>query len=218
MAKITKIILIRHGQSLGNANKVILGHTDLDLSEQGYKQAKATAEHLKYEKIDKIYSSDLLRARNTALEHAKLRNIEAIYNQNLREMYVGDWENMKITDIIEKWGRGVYENDWFNNFGTFKFPNGESVSEGGARFYNEIYRICRENEGKTILISAHAAVIRAFWGIISGISWENLASKVPFSTNASYSVAFFDGKKITPDSYSNDEHLVVVGITKVILN
>ena len=211
----TKIILIRHGQSLGNATKTILGHTDMDLTDLGYKQAECTAKCLKNEKIDAIYSSDLVRAMNTAFPNAKYHNLSVIPNNNLREMYVGDWENMKIDDIIEKWGREVYENDWFANFGTFQFPNGESIKDGGYRFYNEIMKICKQNTGKTILISAHAAVIRAFWGIITGIKWEKLAETTPFPSNASYSIAYFDGVNLIPSEYSCDEHLTEVGITKV---
>ena len=52
MKNATKIIIVRHGQSLGNLNKQFLGHTDLDLSDLGYKQAICTANHLKNEKID----------------------------------------------------------------------------------------------------------------------------------------------------------------------
>ena len=215
MKKLTKIILIRHGESLGNANRTILGHTDLDLSELGYAQAKVTAEHLKDEKIDVIYSSDLKRAYNTAVPHAKMREMNIICSPKLREMYVGEWENMKFDDIMAKWGRAEYEEKWKNNFGTYRFPNGESVEEGGIRFYNEILRISRENQGKTVLVTAHAAVIRAFWAIISGTAWENLAKTYSFATNASYSIAYFDGEKITPDSYSNDKHLQIVGITDV---
>lgn len=215
MNKTTRIILIRHGESLGNANRTILGHTDLDLSPLGYSQANATAEHLKCEKIDVIYSSDLKRALNTALPHAKIRNMDVICSEKLREIYVGAWENMKIDDIIAKWGREEYEDKWKNNFGTYKFPDGESVEQGGTRFYKEILRICHENKGKTVLIAAHAAVIRSCWAIISGISWQNLAKTYQFPTNASYSIAYFDGEKISPDSYSNDSHLVTVGITDV---
>ena len=211
----TKIILIRHGQSIGNATKTILGHTDLDLTSQGYLQAKTTAEFLINEKIDVIYSSDLKRAMNTAIPHAKLHNLEVIPNKKLREMYVGAWENMKIDDIIEKWGREMYEIDWFGNFGTFRFPEGESIKEGGERFYSEVKAICEANVGKTILISAHAAVIRAFWAIISNIAWENIASQLPFASNASFSVAYYENGKIMPQKYSSDEHLSEVGITKV---
>ena len=62
MEKRTKIIIVRHGQSIGNATKTVLGHTDLDLSDLGYKQAEVTANELKNEKIDLIVSSDLKRA------------------------------------------------------------------------------------------------------------------------------------------------------------
>lgn len=74
----TKVILVRHGQSLGNAKRVLLGHTDLDLSELGYRQAEATAEALKDEKIDVVYSSDLKRAMSTAVPHARMRGMEEI--------------------------------------------------------------------------------------------------------------------------------------------
>ncbi|MBQ8303246.1 MAG: histidine phosphatase family protein [Clostridia bacterium] len=211
----TKIIIVRHGQSLGNATRTILGHTDLDLSEHGYKQANSTAIFLKNEQIDLIYSSDLIRAFNTAVPHAKLRNMDIISSINLREIYVGEWEGMKIEDIISKWGREVYENDWFGHFGTFRFPGGESIKEGGERFYKEVYKIAKDNQGKTILITAHAAVIRAFWAIISDIPWEKVAEILPFASNASFSVAFFENDTLLPDTYSYDEHLAEVGITKV---
>ena len=214
MQKTTKLILVRHGESLGNANRKMLGHTDLDLSPLGYLQAEATAKCLKDEKIDIIYSSDLIRAYNTAIPHAKMRNLEIISSKNLREIHIGDWENLKLEEILEKWGREVYYTDWKKNFGIFQFPNGESVKEAGERFHKEIIRISSENMGKTVLIAAHAAVIRAFWGIISGVSWENIADAFDFPSNASYSVAIYNGDRIIPDSYSNDAHLSNVGITQ----
>lgn len=214
MKNTTKIIFIRHGESLGNANKTFLGHTDLDLSELGYKQAEATANYLKDEKIDVIYSSDLIRAKNTAVPNAKIRNLDIKCSQKLREMYVGDWENRTFDEIIEKWGSEVFFDEWKSNFGTFRFPNGESIEEGGIRFYNEVLSIIEENQGKTILITAHAAVIRAFWGIISGISWGKLAETFNFPSNASYSVAIYDGQKVIPVSYSNDDHLKDIGVTQ----
>ena len=212
----TKIILIRHGQSLGNASKVFLGHTDMDLTEQGYIQAQTTAEYLKNEKIDVIYSSDLIRAYNTAVPHAKIRNIDVKTSKNLREMYVGAWENCKLEDILAKWGREMFINEWQNNFGLFTFPEGESIKDGGFRFYNEVLSIAKANIGKTILICAHAAVIRSFWSIINHVEWSDLVSKVPFPTNASFSIAYFDGNDIIPDIYSFDSHLSEVGVTKVI--
>ena len=215
MKNLTKLIIIRHGQSLGNATRTFLGHTDKDMSELGYKQAFATAEHLKNEKIDKIYSSDLIRAYNTAVPHAKMRDFDIICRENLREIFVGDWENRTFEEIMENWGREMYEKEWFGNFGLFRFPGGESIIEGGNRFYEELKAICKENAGKSLLITAHAAVIRSFWAKISGILPENIAKDLPFPTNASYSIAYFDGEGFIPDEYSCDSHLASVGITKV---
>ena len=211
----TKIILIRHGQSVGNATKTILGHTDLDLSELGYRQAEVTANELKNEKIDLIYSSDLKRAYNTAEFNAKMRNMQVITSEKLREVYLGAWEGQTINNVIAKWGREAIEVDWLGNFGLFTFPEGEKIMDAGKRFYDEVYRISKENQGKTILIAAHAAVIRAFWSIIAGIAPENIADELPFPTNASYSICYLENDKITPFKYSIDEHLSEVGITKV---
>ena len=72
-----------------------------------------------------------------------------------------------------------------------------------------------QNIGKTVLICSHAAVIRAFWAIINHIEWDEVAEKLPFASNASFSVAYYDGKNINPDIYSFDSHLKDVGITKV---
>ena len=253
-----KIILVRHGQSIGNQSRIFLGHTDLDLSDLGYKQAECTAEHLKNEKIDYIYSSDLIRAYNTAIPHAELRNMPVRSDKNLREAYVGAWEGMNVDDILQKWGREVFVDQWKNNFGLFQFPDGESIKEAGERFYNELMLICSRidskilvnnvkndtisslNDGKTdilgpflddcsvdkkdlaiipenvtILIASHAAVIRSFWSIISGVSFDELADKIPFPTNASYSICYYKNGKLSPYEYSNDDHLSEVGITKV---
>ena len=69
--KNTVFYLVMHGQSIGNALRTYLGHTNLDLSELGYEQAKITAEHLRNVPFDAIYSSDLLRAYHTALPTAR---------------------------------------------------------------------------------------------------------------------------------------------------
>jgi broad specificity phosphatase PhoE len=211
----TKIILIRHGQSIGNATRTILGHTDLDLSDLGYRQAEATAKALKNEKIDVIYSSDLKRAYNTAVFHAKMRNIDVMTSENLREAYLGAWEGQTMDNVIAKWGREAVEIDWLGNFGLFTFPDGEKIMDAGRRFYNEILRISEANQGKTVLIAAHAAVIRAFWSMISDIKPENIADELPFPSNASYSICYFENGKIVPFEYSIDEHLAEIGITKV---
>lgn len=209
----TKLILVRHGESLGNAVRRLLGHTDLDLSELGYRQAEATADALKDEKIDVIYSSDLLRAYNTAVPNAKIHGLEIIPSENLREIMLGEWEGKSVDEIQEQYG-DMYEKEWLGAFGTFRFPGGESTMEAGQRFYKECERIAYENLGKTILITAHAAVIRSFYSIVMNIAPEEIVGKLAYPTNASISEVEYKNGKFEKISFSRDEHLASVGITK----
>lgn len=203
--KETVFYLVRHGESLGNATRTYLGHTDLDLSELGHKQARVTAEHLRDVHFDAIYSSDLKRAHNTALPHAELRGLEIHDSSELREIYIGDWEGYPIDKLISE-HREAFLDKWLGEFGPFAFPGGESVQHGADRFYTELCRIARENPGKTVLITAHAAIIRAFWCKINSVlPIEKWAEAFPFSSNASYSICTFDGEKFIPSVYSVDK-------------
>ena len=204
--KKTTIYFVRHGQSIGNLKRLYLGHTDLNLSELGHKQAELTATELKDINFSAIYTSDLLRAYNTALPHAKMRNMEPIPSENLRELYLGDWENRAVDELINN-EKELFVDGWQKNFGIFTIPNGENVWEGGKRFAKEAEKIAKAHEGETILITAHAAVIRVFWGIISRVAPENLAEAIYFPTNASYSIAEYIDGEFRPIKYSVDSHI-----------
>ena len=212
----TTFYFIRHGESIGNKNKMLLGQTDLDLTELGYKQAEATAEALREVKIDKIYSSDLLRAYNTAVPHARLRGIEVIKDTELREVYAGQWDGLYTSDIIEKWP-DAFSPEWHKNYGFFKYPNGESNIEIGERMYNAVAKIAEKNPGATVMIVSHAAILRSFWALILGITPERMGTDIGFPSNASYSIATYEDGKFESVEFSRDEHLSSVGITKIIL-
>ena len=202
----TKIILVRHGQSLANAEARLIGHCNMGLTELGQEQALKTAIALKDEKIDLIYSSDLIRAHDTAIPHSEIHNIPIVDSVLLREIHLGDWESR----LVEELKRDYYEEytvGWKENFGTFAFPNGESVLGASKRFHSAVLDIAKQNVGKNILITAHAAVIRGFWCLINGIQPQDMKKAFPFPDNASYSVAEFDGEKISPLRYSCSEHL-----------
>lgn len=208
--KNTKIILIRHGESLGNLNHIMLGHTDIDLAPRGYLQAEACAKYLQDVQIDAIYSSDLIRAYHTAEPHAKMRGLPITTSRELRECYVGDWENVPIEKIVEE-QYDLFYKGWRDTFGTFQIPGGESVPHAAQRFYDEVMRIAKDNIGKTVLIAAHAAVIRAFWGKVTKTPPEKLAKTYLYPTNASCSFLYYDGEDLVPLEYSVDEHLSEIG-------
>ena len=205
----TKIIIVRHGESKTNELGLLVGHGDFSLTELGLEQAEQTAKSLENEQIDAVYSSDLMRAMQTATPHATLRGLQVVPDKELREVYCGSWESRPFADLREKESE-LYVQGFCENFLTFTFPDGESVPKGGERFLREIERIAKKHEGQTVLIASHGGVIRAFWAMICGESLENASLKVPFPTNASYSVAHFDGEKIVPIAYSCDAHITTV--------
>ena len=201
----TKIILIRHGESLGNALKLYIGHTDVDLSEDGYEQARDAAEYFKGEKISAVYSSDLKRAYETALLHAKKRSLPVITSKELREVFVGIWEGVHVDEVIEKWPVefGV---EWRVKFGTCVPPGGEPVYEAGKRMHEKLLSIAREREG-TVIVASHAAAIRAFWCYLGGAEPEKWGDFAPFPSNASATFIGFDGERLVPIKYAFDEYV-----------
>ena len=202
----TRMILIRHGESLGNSKRIILGHTDWDLSQLGYRQAALTAEALADRRVDAVYSSDLIRAYNTVLPMARSRGLSVIADASLRELYVGEWEGREVHELIDSYG-DLYLVEWRQHFGTFCAPGGESVPDLSVRIERALAGIAEKNEGKTLIIGLHAAAIRAFWGRICGIAPQDLASAYPFPTNASFSEVDFEDGRFSPVAYSSDEHL-----------
>ncbi len=199
--KYTEVILIRHGQSLGNARRLYLGHTDLDLSFEGYAQAERAADALVDLEIDHVYSSSLLRAYNTALPHAVRRGLTVIPSDGMKEIFLGEWEGQPIDLLKEKW-HDEYEGGWKCNFGVYCPPSGESVPHLAERIYGEVLRIAELHPHSRVLIASHAAAIRSFWGKVAGIEPSKLAELIPFPKNASFTtVRVLDGK-IYPVSYS----------------
>ena len=200
-----KIILIRHGQSIGNLKRIYLGHTDLGLSELGEEQAEKAARYFKNEKFSAIYSSDLKRAYNTAVPHTKYHDLKIIPSEDLREIYMGLWEKTPIDTIRERW-REKFDIEWRLKFGECTPPEGEKVTDAAKRIYDKLLSIAKAHDGK-ILVTTHAALIRALWGYISGLKPCDWGEAYFFPTNASASYVGFDGERLIPIKFSFDDYL-----------
>jgi broad specificity phosphatase PhoE len=94
----TRVLLIRHGQSEGNAEGRFGGHTSTPLSPRGRLQAKATAQALSAENLTAIYSSDLPRAVETAMPLARLSNLDVELTDAFRERSVGVMEGLTFEE------------------------------------------------------------------------------------------------------------------------
>ena len=210
----TNLIMIRHGQSVANAQSRFAGHSNFDLTDLGRDQARRAAEYLynKGQKLDIIYSSDLLRAHNTALPFSEKYSLPINDTEELREIFAGSWEAMTVDDIYEQ-----YREDfilWRTDFSKARCTNGESTIELYGRIVATVKKLAKANEGKTILIATHATPIRAIDCCSRGWEAERIGD-VCFVRNSSISIFEYENGVITPNSIDIVDHLDPSQITVV---
>lgn len=201
----TTILLVRHGHSVTNQKGIFTGQTDVALSCIGIQQSALTAEFIcKHYTVNKIYSSDLNRAVNTALPLAEKTNEEIIKDKNLREIYGGDWEGKKVDDIMRQYPDEYAV--WKNNIGLCRPPHGESVEELQKRAKEEFYKIAEENDGKTVAIFSHACFIRVLQCLFINVPLSGMHN-IPWVPNASVTEVIFREGTAKITKLAQAEHL-----------
>ncbi|HUG42608.1 MAG TPA: histidine phosphatase family protein [Acidobacteriota bacterium] len=127
----TRLILVRHGESAWNAEGRVQGQSDPPLSKFGRRQADAIAEELADRGIREIHSSDLRRAAQTANALAERTNLRVRLDRRLREIHQGLWEGRLRTEIKRKWPELVSE--WEKDPWQCSPPEGETLQQVAAR-------------------------------------------------------------------------------------
>lgn len=153
----TKLFLVRHGQSAGNAEGRFGGHSATPLSELGFEQARITADALARENINAIYSSDLLRAVQTAEPLSKLTGIPIITKEEFRERNVGVLEGLTFDESKQE-----YPNDYYalvNRSVHHVITKGESYSDLLNRVKGELRDIIRNHRGERVAIFTHTGAL-----------------------------------------------------------
>ena len=200
----TVLYLVRHGESEGNAVRSFLGHTNLDITQKGHAQAECTAEYLKNVHADVIYSSDLLRAYNTAKHTADKKGMEIIKNEKLREIDAGEWENRLFEDLEKEYADSYHT--WRNDVGNACPNGGERVCDLQKRIVSELTKIAQENEGRSVFIFTHATPIRTFKAYCDGKTVDEIKD-VPWASNASVSIAEYENGSFAMKEYSIDSFM-----------
>jgi alpha-ribazole phosphatase len=160
---------VRHGEVEKTALKQCYGALDVALSENGREQIRRAAEFLKSEPFDQIHTSTLSRAWESA---AILRNCTIHRIPALSEMNFGDCEGLTYDEIAARYP-DLYAS-WMAAPTAVQFPNGECFADMRLRVLNAFSAICREHEGRTIAIVAHAGVNRVLIAWALGIQDENV--------------------------------------------
>jgi broad specificity phosphatase PhoE len=146
----TTILLARHGETDWNLQHRWQGHTDTPLNETGRGQAHALAEELAAERIDAVFSSDLIRAHETARMVAEPRGLDVTAVPDLRERSFGSLEGL-TTEEIQTRHPGL-ELPW---------SDGETREEMAERVLGALQRIAETHPDGRVLVVSHGGPMRA---------------------------------------------------------
>ena len=161
----TKLILVRHGQTEWNITGRFQGQSDTILSEVGRKQARLLAENFETyysNKVDAIYSSDLKRAFETAETIGKKFSVDVKPDPRLREIHFGKWEGEEF-EAVRKSDPEMLSN-LFERPDLLKVDGGESFAEVQNRAMESINEIVAANPNKIVVVAAHGAILRTIIG------------------------------------------------------
>lgn len=153
----TNVLLIRHGQSKGNAERRFGGHTATPLSARGRNQAVATARTLKSESLTAIYSSDLARAMETAKPLANMTGLTVQGTTAFRERDVGVMEGLTFEDAAQQHPEqyaALLRRDF-----EYVLSGGESYRQLLDRAVQKLDEIIEEHRGGRIAVFSHTGTI-----------------------------------------------------------
>ncbi len=172
-----RLVLVRHGLSSFNAKGLIQGRTDNSLlTNEGYEQALKAGKALSKINFDKIYSSPLLRASETAKTITKSfsKEQEINFDKNLLEVDLSEWSGLKIDEIKNKYPEiyPIWKNDPENlilkrsDDKTYK-PIQELFDQA-TNFIENIFKIYLNKDDVNILVVGHNAILRCLILLLLG--------------------------------------------------
>jgi probable phosphoglycerate mutase len=148
-----KLIIVRHGETDHNRTNVHMGQLDVALNQRGEEQAELVGQQLAKEKIDIIYSSDLIRAKTTAEKIAKHHlGLTVQYDPELRERNVGELEGQPFKE--QQFSFLENRND--------RPRGGESMDDLKSRAQRWFNQLKKRHQAETIAVVGHGGFLYVF--------------------------------------------------------
>jgi broad specificity phosphatase PhoE len=151
----TVVVLVRHGATEWNESKRAQGQADIPLSARGHAQAKEIARELAGLDIAAVYSSDLVRAVDTARAIAAEHDLEVSVDPGFREVDQGEWTGLTTSEIKARWPEL-----WGPARHYTARPGGESPAHVRERALGALARVARAHPDETVVVVSHGGTIR----------------------------------------------------------
>ncbi|UQN05788.1 histidine phosphatase family protein [Deinococcus sp. QL22] len=205
-ATATEFWVVRHGESTWNADGRYQGQTDVPLSHIGILQAASLAERLTGLHFDAVYTSDLVRASQTADAVAErlLGNPPVQADPGLREIDVGELSGLVIADIRARFPD--YLSTLIREPWATRRPGGESMEDLFARCGAAFDRLRVRHPGGRVLVFTHGGVVRVAVGLALGGVPANAWARLSV-TNTSLTRVLLGENSGTLLGFNDDAHL-----------
>ena len=158
----TTLYLARHGETQWNKVQRFQGQLDSELTELGKKQSTQTAENVSHNNVDLIISSNLGRAIESAAICKQHLNINTEIVKGLTERHLGEWQGMKIEDLIED----PNYIEVLHKYTELMPRGGESAICCGERILKTIETLAKNHINKTLLVIFHGEALRCFYAAL----------------------------------------------------
>ena len=173
-----QIILVRHGETMANKAQLVLGTSDVPLTELGRDQAKAAAQKISLMEPSPtiLFSSPYQRAKETAGYISNVIGLDPIFMDGLKEMNSGEMEGIKASEMDDKYPE--YMKNWRRDHSTARPPGGETLEEVHSRAWKSILNIFNEYDESLVVVVAHLFPIQGILCNVLGIKSNNFEKLV----------------------------------------
>lgn len=155
----TTIILVRHGETHWNLENRFRGRANIPLDDAGLAQAEITARYIAANwKLDAVYCSPLLRARQTAELIAEPFMIHERSHPGLLDIDYGAWQGHTEAEVRERWSEALQS--WYQRPHKVPIPGGESLQAVRLRALGTMREVAERHINETVVLVAHTVVNR----------------------------------------------------------
>lgn len=168
----TELLFIRHGETDWNRQQRFQGHIDVPLNDVGQAQAQRLAQRLVGEAHDRLFSSDLLRARQTAAPLAAAWHRDTVAVPGLREQNFGVLEGLDAP-TIQRQHPDLWRL-WLQQDAHFAAPGGESALQFHARVLAAVHELAATHAGEHLVVVTHGGVLDMLWRTVHGLPLSGL--------------------------------------------
>ena len=201
--QVTRVLAIRHGETAWNVDSRIQGQLDIPLNETGRWQARRLARAVAEEGISAVYSSDLLRAFETARSVARGCGQPINTDTGLRERGFGVFEGLTFREIEQRWPE--QSERWRKRDPEFGPEGGEMLRDFYARCVETATRLAAAHPGETIALVAHGGVMDSLYRAASRVALD--APRSWQLGNASINRLLYTPQGFTLVGWSDTYHL-----------